>query len=160
MKRAKEFMIALLVSPEILVVVIFLLIYEFIPKLFIFIGAVIRENEPVKFLALTPVSMLGLMIHGRKELLFPEHEKTEFLLAWEGYYLILDRYWISIVFCGVCVIASVAVWSAGAALGEPDIAAIFLCAIIVSLVTYITFHNATIRLRRELAKIKHMDDNK
>jgi hypothetical protein len=155
MKRIWNLFITVAISLETLVTVGYFLLYMRAPQVFYFLGAQIRGNdESIKFLALVPVTMLGLVIHGRKDLLFPDHPKNNLLQEWPEYYHILDRYWVTVFFGGVCILLSVGIWVLHLPLTNPEWLSIFMCSISVSTVTYFSFLNATIQVRRILSNPK------
>lgn len=153
MKRIWNLFIAITISSETLVTLIYFLLYMCVPQIFQLLGSQIGSNsEPIKFLALVPTVLLGLIIHGRKDLLFPDHHKNNLLQEWPEYYHILDRYWVTVLLCGVCIFLTVGIWALHLPLTEPRWLAVFLCSISISIVTYLTFLNATIQVRRVLSK--------
>jgi len=155
MKRVWEFFKMLILSPEALIVLVFGAALKVSPQTFTKIGSMLSGNkEPIRFLAFVPFVMLGLIMNGKKDLLFPEHEAESLLQQWPEYYLILDRYWVSIIICAVCGITEIIIWALNLPLAKPSVLASFIAAIVVSPVTYLLFHNATIKIRRMLSAAK------
>jgi hypothetical protein len=158
MKRVWEFLKMLILSPEALIVLAFGAALKVSPQTFTKIGSMLSGNkEPIRFLAVVPFVMLGLIIKDKKDLLFPEHAAENLLQQWPEYYLILDRYWASIIICAACGITEIIIWALNLPLTKPSVLASFIAAIVVSPVTYLLFHSATIKIRRILStsNMKH-----
>lgn len=143
------------VSPEMVTALAFLAVLTFFPQLFDILGSKLTgDKDQIKFLALIPVGILGLIIHARNDLLFPSHPFAHVLQEWPDYFMILDRYWFSVLICALCILISVGIWILNIPFNNSRALALFLCAITEPVVTYICFHAATIRVRRELARCK------
>jgi hypothetical protein len=154
MKRAWNLLLAIIISPEIVVALIFVVIYTHMPWLIIALGARVSSSggEPIKLLAWVPVAMLSFVVYEREKLLFPDTPNNKHLQQWPGYYHLLDRYWITIIMCGVCIILTVFIWALSLPLSEPLYLTIFLAAITISIVACLCFLSATIQVRRILLR--------
>jgi hypothetical protein len=143
----------LIVSPETVAVLIVVVLHRFVPFPFTWLGSRLSgQNDPIQFLSLIPVGLVGLIVHGRGDLLFPEHPAGRVLQEWPHYHMILDRYWATVLFSGGATLVTVGMWALQIPLNDPTHLAVFLGAILVSLITYLCFLNATISVRRVLSR--------
>jgi len=80
MKRFIEFIRMLVISPEMLAPLLIIGFFTYFPSFFSWVGANLsRSSDPIRLLSLTPIVILGFIIRGRKDLLFPDHPAGEVL---------------------------------------------------------------------------------
>ncbi|RLD03645.1 MAG: hypothetical protein DRI32_07075 [Chloroflexi bacterium] len=158
MKQIKDFLYTFIVSPEMIFISIFGLLLYLSPSFFIQVAAKLNVAEGIiKPLALIPLGLLSLIIKQKNEILFPDHELNAVLQKWPNYYLITNRYWTCVLFEGISLMFTGCIWI-GIQMYEIDfknyvVFALFVGGLVVSIITYLTFLNSTITIKRILFTI-------
>jgi hypothetical protein len=155
MKRFVNILGIFFISPEMAFVLILIIMIFLKPNFFIFLASRINTaDDLIKCLALVPPTITWIIFSKKDDLLFPEkHPTDEFLQKWSDYHLLLDRYWICLVFGIISSIPTLYIWIFNNDLKNYITLAVFLGGIIVPLITFLTFFNATITLKRILSTI-------
>ncbi|MEW6487168.1 MAG: hypothetical protein AB1578_04535 [Thermodesulfobacteriota bacterium] len=143
MNRLKDILVATLVSLEALVLVGSVGVYILAPSCFVWLGARLTQNEPIKYLALVPVALLVVMVRSAGDLLFPSSVDFTILQKWPDYHMVKDRYLISLVITGACTLVVISIWALSLPLSQALNAFAFVTAIAVALVAYGCFAYAT-----------------
>jgi hypothetical protein len=153
MKRVIDIVRTFVISPEFLFVAIISLLVYIKPTIFAKLASMVNTaDEPIKFLALVPISITVYLMSKKDELLFPEqHSSYKILQSWPDYQMLLDRYWIAITWGIICSLPCLAIWIFSGDLTNYIIFSLFFCSIITSVITALTFFGATITLRRILS---------
>ena len=155
MKRTLGIVGIIIISPEMLAILLLTVLYFSVPQVFIWLASrVSPADEQLKFLALAPLALTGIIISKRNDLLFPEHKESQLLQEWPDYKMILDRYWVCVLFSATCTGVSLGIWLVGLNLKDPVYLAVFMTSLIIPVITFFTFINATISLKRLLSLYK------
>lgn len=153
MKRFLDIIKALIISPEMGFVILFFSLAYLKPDVLLNLSSKVNTNdETIKFWALVPVSITIYFVTQRDDLLFPKEERLqEILNEWDGYHLLLDRYWICIFWGGLGSLLTLAIWLFKGDLSTSIIFSMFFGGIITPTITFLTFFSATITLKRLLS---------
>lgn len=160
MRRTLGIVGIIIISPEMLAILLLTILYFAVPQVFIWLAfRVSTTDEQLKFLALAPLALTGIIINKRNDLLFPEHKESQLLQEWPDYHLIYDRYWVCLLFSATCTGVSLVIWLIGLSLKDPAYLVVFLTSLIIPIITFFTFINATISLKRLLFLYKQKHQN-
>ena len=155
MKRILSIIGIIIFSPEMFAILILIALYFIVPQIFVWIASrVSTADEQLKFLALAPLTLTIFIISKRSDLLFPEHKENQILQEWPNYHMLLDRFWVCMLFSATSAGVSLAIWLIGLSLKNPTYLLAFMISLMVPLITLFTFINATISLRRFLSLYK------
>ena len=152
MSRFKNIVLALLVSPEIVVCLSVLGLVVVIPDHIASLGEVIRSDPEVwKYLPALTFIFSGAAINSSFKLRAPlENFSNKVLYRWPAYQLLVDRVYIAL-FYGICSAGgSLALWVFGLKLEPVWVASVFLAATLMSGVTALTMILAQQKLRELL----------
>ena len=153
MKRIFDIVRAVIISPECVFVAIFTFLVLVKPDIFISLASRVNTTDDlIKYLALVPPTIAVVLMRRKDDLLFPEqHPAYALLQDWPNYYLLLNRYWISVMWGILSSLITLWVWIFGGDLTEYITFSLFFCSIITSIITAFTFFSATITLKRILS---------
>jgi hypothetical protein len=140
MKRFKNLITILFISPEFLVTIIIYAIYNFYPAFLESIGTKIQADAEVwKYLPTLTFFMASLAFTFSSKLRAPLVNKSnKILYDWPLYQLFVDRVIVSLLFAVVCAITALLLWVYGASMSPVQIGAIFLGSTIAVSTTTIT----------------------
>lgn len=152
MKRVANFFRIIIVSPETAFIAVLYLCVYFYPVFFVELAHRINAVEAViKYLAFVPVALGGVIVRQKDELLFPKHKMNDILQKWPNYdFLLLDTYRVCLLFEAISIIATIGIWITGADLQNYLVFSVFMCGIVVAIISYVSFLNAIIRIKRIL----------
>jgi len=152
MRRLLDCLVAVVLSPEMLVIVATVMIGCVFPGAVRAIGTRLSTfGESMKLLAAVPAALLALMIKDRDKLLFPSGRNSDALQEWPGYRMMSDRFYIGIWFEIGCVVVAISIWALGGSLATPRILCLFFGSLGVAVTTYAHFLHATFSVRHILA---------
>jgi hypothetical protein len=153
MKKILDVIGAIIISPEFVFVAGFALVVYLEPSVFISLAArVSTAKEQINYLSLVPPGIVLVLMKQKDDLLFPEqHPANNLLQEWPQYHLLLDRYWISVMWGILGSLYPLWVWIFQGDLTNYVTFSIFFCSIITSIITALTFFGATITLKRILS---------
>lgn len=155
MKRISDFFISIFISVEFLVALVFFAPYQIFPNYFTYIGTRLTQNSAsIKYLTFIPAGLLAMVMKENKKLLFPDLPSNDIFQEWPDFYMIEYRYYLSLLIIGFCFILCVGIWALNIELSSGHFFAVFSASITISIITYVHFHLATIKLRRILSKMK------
>lgn len=155
MKRITDILISIFISVEFLVGFLFFLAYQTCPNYFDLLGTRLTQNSDfIKYLTFIPVGLLAIIMKDKKDLLFPDHVSNEILQEWPDFHMIEDRYYLTLFFILVCFLSCGGIWALNFKLSSGLYFAIFIAAVTISVITFVHYHYATIKIRRILSKYK------
>lgn len=152
MRRVMNLAAALIVSPELIVVLVVVAFLLLTPAIMADLGVAIRADAEVwKYLPALTLIFSGSAIGSSFKIRAPlENFSNKALYQWPGYQLLVDRVYVGL-FYGICSAgASLALWIVGQRLSPELAASIFLAATLVSAVTALTMVLAQQKLRELL----------
>ena len=134
MERIKYFLLALFVSPElvILLLAVFGLIY--FPELMNGLGKKLQSDSEVwKYLPTLTLFLSGAAFSLSSKIRAPlENSSNKILYEWPLYPLLVDRVMISLVLAGFCGIISLSLWIFGQSMSSVAVGTVFIAATGVS----------------------------
>ena len=150
MKRVINFLRIIIVSPEMAFIAVLCLSVYLYPVFFIWVASEVNAVEDViKYLAFVPLALGGMIVRQKDELLFPTHKSNNTLQEWPDYNsLLLDTYWGCLFFEAVSVVSTLGVWIFNADIKNYIVFSVFVGGIVVSIISYLTFFNSTITIKR------------
>lgn len=151
MKRLRDILISILISPEMAVIAILVILCSLLHEPIENMVSFIRPAESaVNWLTLAPAALLVLTLKERKELLSPESNSTKEYLNWPNYQMVKDRFFITLAweFFALCV--TLIIWVLGLSTMKFSVVIVFFGAILISVVSYVTFLIATVTLKEIL----------
>lgn len=153
MRRVLDVVRAILLSPEFVFAAGLALIVSLKSEIFISLASMVTSvDERINYLALISPAIVAVLIKQKDDLLFVSgHPMAGALQEWPQYHLILDRYWVTIMWCVLCSIITISIWILDGDLSHYIIFSLFFGSIIISLIASLTFFSATITLRRILS---------
>lgn len=152
MNRIKYLLIALAVSPEVLVGLLVAAFVVIFPRHAAAFGETIRSDAEVwKYLPGLTFIFVGFIIKSSFTLRAPlESSSNKVLYCWPGYQFLVDRVYVGLFYGIASTIASLALWFFGKAFDPILVALIFLSATLVSGMTALTMLLAQQKLREIL----------
>lgn len=152
MRRLTDCLVAVFLSPEILVILVAIIAGFALQAPIRALGARLEAStDAVRFLALIPVALLGLMAKDRNKLLLPRGKGSDVLQEWPGHYMLADRFHIGLAFEALAACVALLIWAFHAPLAAPHVFVLFFGGIGVGLTTYAHFYHATYTIRRILS---------
>lgn len=154
MKRLKNFLLAALVSPEVVVALAIFAFVSYAPEQAAILGNAIRSDAEVwKYLPAITLLFAGAAINSSFKLRAPlESFSNKPLYEWPLYPLLVDRVYVGLAYGIASAIASLFLWFLGGRISPSQIATVFLLATAVSGVTALTMLLAQQSLRELLEK--------
>jgi hypothetical protein len=151
MKKVWDIAISILISPEVLAIVATFAAFEFFGEPLQSLASRLKDRqEPIKWLSLLPVGLLINLVRDRSSLLFPKGAKAQLFQEWPLYWMLPNRYFISVVMTLACAVTTVVFWVFAVDLSIASNLGIFIGAILVSVIASSTHFIATFTLRRIL----------
>lgn len=153
MKRFLDILRAIVISPEMLFLAAFSLFAHLNQSYIISIASKTNTNEEtIKYLALVPPSIIVFLYMRRDDLLFIDnHPKHNLIQEWPNFHMLLDRYWICILWGILGSVATVPIWIFNGDLSAINIFYLFFSGIITPIISLLTFFSATITIKRILS---------
>ncbi|MCP4988060.1 MAG: hypothetical protein GY928_19010 [Colwellia sp.] len=153
MKRFKNLVTVMFISPEFLVLIVIFGIYQFYPPFLKSIGTKIQADAEVwRYLPTLTFVMASLAFTFSSKLRAPLVNKSnKILYDWPLYQLFVDRVIVSLLFAIVCAITALVLWVYGASMGSVQVGAVFLGSTISVSTTAITMllaHQKLMALQR------------
>ncbi len=155
MKTLESFRV-IIISPETLIVLTSIFIYNYWPTFFTHIGHQFKTNNEIwKFTPTIPLAISGFSVQYAWKILFPsEKALNSLLISWPGYWKLKLRVILSITLCVVCVFFSILIWIYSNSLPEKVIGTIFITTIMISLTVAFNQILAALKIRELLEIIR------
>lgn len=137
MIRIKNSMLALFVSPELIIVLLAVFGSVYFPEQIDELGKKLQSDSEVwKYLPTLTLLLSGAAFSLSSKIRAPlENSSNKALYEWPLYPLLVERVMISLVFSGICGIVSLSLWIFGQALASTTVGSVFLAATGVSATT-------------------------
>ena len=152
MKRLRNFIAAIVISPELLVCLVLLGVFAYYPGLFESLGMKMRADDEVwKHLPALTILFSGLAFKFSSKLRAPlENQSNKVLYEWPHYRLLKDRVMVSLVFSSVSGIVGLGLWVLGRPAEPKIVGLVFLAATGTAAITALTMLLAHQTLRELL----------
>lgn len=151
---ARNILIAILVSPELLVALVVWALLLHFPGAFSEIGTkLVSDSENWKYVTVVPTGLFVWSVTLFGDIRNPvDKEANRLLYAWPHYGLLVGRLYVALALSGVAAAVAVALWLLGKGLDHAAIGALFVGALGVSLVVAATLTFARSRIRELLVQ--------
>jgi hypothetical protein len=147
MKVAKEYLIAIIVSLEFLVLATCLLVLVFwLDEIRAFSSYVPDELEVLKHFALSPSAFAGWVFLESQKLLFPGHDKKAILHDWPDYWRLKVHFHVGLLYAGIFAVMGLVVWVFGIKINEPMGFSLLFTSTVGSLIVVLSVYLAKIRV--------------
>lgn len=154
MKIIKDFFFSFFISYEFVVFLIFLFMFKFFPNIFSsYLEQLSFNGDFIKWVVFIPCGTFIYVLKNYRDLLSPNHDNWKCLNNYPDYYLLKNRYWVTMIYLFISILLGIFYWVKAEYL-ESDMFLILLCSILISIISFITFHNAVISLSRILDTIE------
>lgn len=159
MKRTKKFLLALLVSPEIVVLLLVAFVFAHYPGLIDELGKkLLSDSEVWKYMPTLTLLFSGAAFGLSSKIRAPlENSSNKLLYEWPLYPLLVDRVMISLGFSGICGALGLALWVFGQSLTTTVVGTVFVGATGVSATTALTMLFAHQKLRELIDRYGNSD---
>ncbi len=149
MKRIKNVLIAVFVSPELVVILLIVLGVIYSPNPIDALGKKLRSDSEVwKYMPTLTLLFSGAAFTLSSKIRAPlENSSNRLLYEWPLYPLLVDRVIVSLVFAVACGAAGFFLWVLGQSLSPRTVGAMFLAATVVSATTAFSMLLAHQKLR-------------
>ncbi len=145
---------AILISPELVLVLGVCAVYINFPAALAFLGSkLVSDSENWKYVAAVPPVLIGWSFKVMSEIRNPsDMQQNKLLYLWPGYPLLIGRLYVAIAIASFAAIASVALCLLGRGLRPEIVGAVFVATMAVSLVVSAGLTFARDRLRELLTQ--------
>ena len=155
MKIVRDLCFAVFVSPEFLIVAIFLGLYEIRPVWFHLLGVRLsRSPEAIKWVSLAPAGVLVFALSCAKDTFLPKAPKPEILAGWSDFWVLKNRILIGLAYVFGTVCITVGIWIVGFDIGRASLSALYFGALAVNLVATGTLWYASVQIGIRLRRAK------
>lgn len=111
MKKCIDFLRVLIISPEFCVIAFVITGIIIKPEFLLTILAKTNlTSEIIKYFALVPVGLIVLILREVKFVLYPKEDKVNLLQKWPKYYLLKNRFYVSVLYGAVFVLLGLSTW--------------------------------------------------
>lgn len=126
------------------------------PQLLIAFGQRISEaGDNIKLLALLPAMLFWFVMTNVRQVLSPQHRLNSVLQEWPDYHMLTRRYYFTLTVCAGGAVVGGCTWVFGMALTEPTYLALFMGSVLLPLISFLSFHIASVSLTRILDTPDH-----
>ncbi len=143
MKRLIDLLRTFIISFEfvILIVGMGLIFFDLIPAANVaFLSS--ASDEKIKWMALLPVALLGLIFKDCSKLLFPEKDKKEIITGWSNYWQLRNLADVTMGYGIIFAVSGSLSWILDLSSNRARLVVLLSTSVIGSGVTYCTFHRA------------------
>lgn len=134
MERIKYFLLALFISPELIILLLAALGLIYFPEVMNDLGKKLQSDSEVwKYLPTLTLFLSGAAFSLSSKIRAPlENSSNKILYEWPLYPLLVDRVMISLVLSGLCGVISLSLWIFGQSMSPEAVGTVFIAATGVS----------------------------
>jgi hypothetical protein len=155
LRRFLEILRIIVISPEVVALLSFMLVYWYWPHPYELIGSKFSSNTKLwEYIPAIPLSILSFAVYLTFQLQAPIPEANRELYDWEMYWALKYRIIASLFWAGISAILSLSIWFFNSELSHALVGCFFLSAVGLSIIVVSTEILALFSLKEILAKEK------